>query len=347
MSQGLDKDGIETSTIVGIDEAGYGPLLGPMVVSAVAFDVPIAVLKEVKSAAEGPDLWALLRASITRKVGKRDPRLAVVDSKKLYGRGGIGLLERAALSFCWQITRPGGSRQDGNSPGSLRALLDMVCPRVINQLQDYPWYIDGDVELPVKCSHDDMTTQHNALSTDLSATGIQFRGVWVEVLPAGQFNRLVEATRNKAVVLFGQCSRLIQQIADAVGPRPLRIWVDRHGGRIRYHRQLMNAFEGARLDILEESPDRSSYRLTHPDTPRMIRFVRNGEEHHLPVALASIFSKYIRELFMVCFNRYWTHHVPGLRPTAGYYQDGLRFLEDIGAVINRQHVDRQWLVRNI
>ncbi|MHC4951781.1 MAG: ribonuclease HII, partial [Planctomycetota bacterium] len=33
------------ATLVGIDEAGYGPLLGPLVVSAVSFDMPENLLR--------------------------------------------------------------------------------------------------------------------------------------------------------------------------------------------------------------------------------------------------------------------------------------------------------------
>ncbi|MHC4441093.1 MAG: hypothetical protein ACYTA5_00720 [Planctomycetota bacterium] len=328
----------QTSTIIGIDEAGYGPLLGPLVVSAVVFDVPVNVLKQAPSAADGPDLWTLLKTGITPKPAKRDPRLAVADSKKLHTKGRINLLERAALCFCWQ---------NSNRPTSLRSLLDCICPQITNQMQDYPWYADSDIKLPTECSHDDLATQRNALANTLSAAGIQFRGAWIEILPVGHFNKLVEATHNKAVVLFAQCTRLIQKIADELGPRPLRVWIDRHGGRTRYRRQLMTAFQDADLKILEESPDRSSYRLNRTNAPWMIRFVRKGEEHHLPVALASIFSKYIRELFMICFNRYWTHLVPGLRPTAGYYRDGNRFIADIDAIIAQQKLDRRRLVRNL
>jgi len=196
-------------------------------------------------------------------------------------------------------------------------------------------------------THDDLATQRNALLSDLAATGIRFRGVWSEVLPEGHFNRLVANTHNKAVVLFGLTVRLIQRIADDLGPRPLRVWVDRQGGRTGYRRPLMTAFEDARLEVVEESRERSSYRLTRRTAPWMVRFVQKGESHHLPIALASIFSKYLRELLMGCFNRYWTVHVPDLRPTGGYYQDGQRFLSDIGGAVSRLGVQREWLVRSL
>ena len=63
------------------------------------------------------------------------------------------------------------------------------------------------------------------------------------------------------------------------------------------------------------------------------------------VALASMVSKYLRELLMGCFNGYWLGEVPSLRPTAGYYQDGLRFLKEIEPHLRRLGVRREWLVR--
>ncbi len=328
------------ATVVGIDEAGYGPLLGPLVVSAVAFDVPVSILKALPDPAAGPDFWALLRASVARKSGRREHRLAVADSKKLHSRSAEGsdltLLERAALTFLGVA---------GCTPGDLSALLAQVCPEVADKLAEYPWYAGTDLPLPVAVEPTGLATQRNALAGDLRQAGIRFRGTWSEVLPEGHYNRLVGATHNKAVVLFGRTIRLIQRIADDLGPRPLGIWVDRQGGRTGYRRPLMTAYPDARFEVLEESPERSGYRLVHGRATWVIRFVQKGEDHHLPVALASIFSKYLRELLMVCFNRYWCAQVPGLRPTAGYYQDGQRFLVDIGAAVNRLHVDRQSLVR--
>ncbi len=56
---------------IGIDEAGYGPTLGPLVVTAWGMSFP-----------EGKDdLWHTLRDSVSRR--KSDPGIVVADSKKV------------------------------------------------------------------------------------------------------------------------------------------------------------------------------------------------------------------------------------------------------------------------
>ena len=341
MAEDLEQNERATSTIVGIDEAGYGPLLGPLVVSAAAFDVPVGIMRALKDQAAGPNLWELLQASLTAKHRKRDPRLAVADSKKLHGKSGaagVALLERAALTFLMQHGKP---------PATLRALLQQTCPHAVGMLGRYPWYADEDIALPVEVTEGDLGVQRSSVQRDLAATGIRFRGAWVEVLPEGDYNDMVGRTRNKAVVLFALATRLMQRIADAVGGRPLRIWVDRQGGRVGYGRPLMTAFQDAELEIVEESPERSSYRLNRKPAPWMIRFVQEGETHHMQIALASIYSKYVRELFMTCFNKFWGRQIPDLKPTAGYYEDGQRFLADAEHAIRRLGIDRALLVRTM
>src|SRR5256886_10020017 len=81
---------------IGIDEAGYGPNLGPFVMSAVACRVP--------DARAGADLWAALRPAVRRGRDPDDGSLLVDDSKVVYSsaRGLLGL-ERgvhAALGGC-------------------------------------------------------------------------------------------------------------------------------------------------------------------------------------------------------------------------------------------------------
>jgi hypothetical protein len=52
-------------------------------------------------------------------------------------------------------------------------------------------------------------------------------------------------------------------------------------------------------------------------------------ERALPTALASMFSKYLRELAMRAFNEFWQGRVDQLRPTAGYPTDARRFKQAI------------------
>ena len=69
-------------------------------------------------------------------------------------------------------------------------------------------------------------------------------------------------------------------------------------------------------------------------------------ESCLPAALASMASKYLRELAMQAFNEFWRRRVPGLLPTAGYPQDAKRFRADIAAAQHRLHVSDHVLWRN-
>ena len=75
---------------------------------------------------------------------------------------------------------------------------------------------------------------------------------------------------------------------------------------------------------------RSVYRFGPPERRVEIAFQAKGESH-LPTALASMASKYLRELAMHAFNDFWRGHVADLRPTAGYPLDARRFKADIAA----------------
>ena len=82
------------------------------------------------------------------------------------------------------------------------------------------------------------------------------------------------------------------------------------------------------IEIRGEGRQRSSYRFGPAD--RRVEFCfRVGAESCLPAALASMASKYLRELAMRAFNDFWRRHVPDLQPTAGYPQDAKRFRADI------------------
>jgi len=315
--------------LVGIDEAGYGPVLGPLVVSAAAFEAPVELVDQ--------GLWEVLEQAVCANASSRDGRIAIVDSKKLHKpRDGISRLERTALA-CIGAWR--------GWPPSLRAMCRLVCPDLQGQWEQYPWYRAVDPSLPRAADAGGIRLASRLLERALAANDLRLAGCWCEPLLEGHYNRLVAGTQNKATVLMGLTLRLIQRVADAYPRHEIRFFVDKQGARAHYARLLLRAFEDRRLKVIEESQDSSAYELVSGRSAWRISFQQAGESHHLPVALASILSKYVRELFMGCFNAYWSSHVPGLRPTAGYYEDGLRFLKDIEPHLARLGIPRETLVR--
>ena len=101
--------------------------------------------------------------------------------------------------------------------------------------------------------------------------------------------------------------------------------------------------------MLAEEETISAYRLTRRingiDSTVTIKFLIEAESKHLPVALASMTAKYVRELFMMRMNRHFQGLMPKLKPTAGYNEDGRRYLTDIEPLIVGQGIDRRRLVR--
>jgi hypothetical protein len=57
-------------------------------------------------------------------------------------------------------------------------------------------------------------------------------------------------------------------------------------------------------------------------------------------------SKYLRELAMLAWNAFWQRQVPGLRPTAGYPQDAVRFKKEIEACQQRLGIPDRNVWRN-
>lgn len=316
--------------IAGIDEAGFGPLLGPLVVTGVAFRVPDHHLDRC--------LWTALRSSCTNRPRRSMRRLAVADSKAVFRAAeGLAQLERTVL-----VTLAAA----GHRPSSWRSLLDVVAPDMSATLDQYPWYAQADLSLPVCPESGDIGTRSNALKHEFKAAQVEFLGAFTEPLDVRAYNRQVAGTRNKAVVLLGLTLRIISRIAKACPRERLRVFVDRQGGRTHYRDPLMTSLSGEAFTIVEETDARSAYRLDWAARACEIDFSVDGDARHFPVALASMYSKYIRELFMRRFNDYWSARVAGLKPTAGYYTDAMRWLADWEAAPEATAVDREALVRS-
>lgn len=331
--------------LAGIDEAGYGPILGPLVVTGVAFRVP----DDQADAC----LWRLLRNSCTRKPRPKDVRLAVADSKELHNSAcyadSLAGLERTVL-----VTL--AATRAGVVPTSTAGLLALIAPESADAFRGQPWYGRLDQALPAgNCG--DIATRANALRRDLRHNGVEFLGAFAEPVPEHEYNRFVTDKGNKSDLVAMLNARVIRRVLAMVRPgETVRIFGDRLGGRTHYAEVLAAVFEEGRVAVCEESAERSVYELYRFDSAIGTTPVENqghggvrvayavaADRRHFPTALASIYSKYLRELFMRAFNAYWSKF--DLKPTAGYYGDGRRWLAEAEPILTEQNVDRSRLVR--
>ncbi|MFN3466777.1 MAG: hypothetical protein ACK4WF_03640 [Candidatus Brocadiales bacterium] len=318
------------AVLVGIDEAGYGPTLGPLVITAVAF--------EVKDYAVDGNLWEILKGAVTVSRRDRGDRLAVADSKNLYTSTKSGrklrLLEEGVLAFqgCVEHTE------------NLKGLLDALHCYNESQLDLYPWYHNMQLNLPLSTPLEEVSRYRELLREVSSVQGVKFLGARAAVISPYEFNKGVASCGNKALLLFDNCAKLISNLW---GEYPqLSILCDKHGGRNRYKVLLSRAFSGCKVNVLLEGPEVCSYELKDGKGRLKVSFMPRAEDKHLPVALASMYSKYLRELFLKLFNRYWHEKLPGLKSTAGYPEDARRFLCDISKTKASLGISDEILVRN-
>src|SRR3972149_4135762 len=114
--------------LIGTDEAGYGPNLGPLVISASVWQVPDGV--------RGEDLFDRLRHVIARSPQQAEnltpPCMVVADSKILYkSNGDLRHLERG-LWAAWALL--------GKQPQSWREVWNDLAPQAENELSISPWF---------------------------------------------------------------------------------------------------------------------------------------------------------------------------------------------------------------
>jgi ribonuclease HII len=271
----------------------------------------------------------------------------VVDSKKAFSRSiGIRHLRRTVLAVLKHLGSPASSKgyAVASEPKSLTELVLSLCPDCLEHLGEYPWYKQLDGYL-LGGDDGDIAIGASMLRTDLANQHIELLGLKSRCLEVAYYNRMVAAVKNKAKVLFTAVAELMQWTIGKFAGEDLEIVIDRQGGRSHYRRELQLMFPDMGLRVIHEDQQRSSYEMTGAGGRVRVHFIVGADSTYLPVALASMASKYIREVLVDNINSYFRGFSDSLKPTAGYWKDGLRFIEDIKTHIPSVSFDANQLIR--
>jgi ribonuclease HII len=343
--------------LIGTDEAGYGPNLGPLVVSATLWRLPDISLAR--------DLYDMLADVVCRTPRTGDPRLPIADSKQLYSPGvGLAALEQAVLaaqrvaarrtsnpsrtakqpadlSSISCGTRAGDPvvRRTGATSGLRADTQECMCWRDIWPVFDSrfaadfdstAWYADYNTALPCDATLDALEQYADMFAKGLEDAEVELVALCSRVVCEARFNDLLDGHGNKATLLSRVTLELVDELLASLADGPVLIHCDKHGGRNHYGALLQQTFPEYLVEVRGECRAQSIYRFGPRRRRVEMRFTAGGESE-LPAALASMTSKYLRELAMRAFNDYWLREVPGIRPTAGYPADARRFHQSIAA----------------
>jgi len=278
---------------LGLDEAGYGPRLGPLVVGCVRTRGARADVRKVFAR----------KSSVLPKVQ---------DSKKLY-RGTLAPLETVALAARSVVM--------GERPRTLAEFLGNAPDR----LSDHPWYGQLECQLPLVAEPGRVDGAAELMRRRLDRYGAALEVGEARPVLEGDFNRRLLAEDNKAYVELGVLEALLDEHLPA--GESGHVLCDRLGGRKMYGDWLAGLLPFWKLDVEEERPRRSAYTASQGGAEVRFRFLVAGEDQEVEIALASCLAKYAREAMMTVFNRYWERRRKHVTPTAGYWQDAGRWLE--------------------
>jgi hypothetical protein len=314
------------SYLIGTDEAGYGPNLGPLIVSATAWEVPDGLA--------GDDLQERLASVVVSSPGRKKAadgvRVVLGDSKVLYQSGkGLQHLEYGL----WAAMDLLGLR-----PTSWREVWESLAPKSPAHREPDPWFTDYDAPAPFNADGEQLSSQIAAFGQGLCEAGVRLVAMESRAVFPARFNRLLDSNESKGALLSHVTLDLAASMIARLPEASVSVVCDKHGGRNRYQSLLADHFPDYLIEIHGEGRERSVYRFGPAGQRIEFRFQVGGEEH-VPTALASMASKYLRELAMRAWNDFWCSRISDLKPTAGYPEDARRFRSDIAALQKELGID--------
>jgi ribonuclease HII len=276
--------------VMGVDENGLGPRLGPLLATSVALQTS-----------------RYARAALC----ERGLALGLTDSKETGGFGRMGFTESVALALV--------KRACGGLPASADGLLDRVSPESRPRLRaccpDEPtagqcWAVD----LPLPVFGGDVSYGEGLIDRLVGRSSLRIVDVQSRVACAGVLNAKLAAGKNKLAVDLELFEDLISSVQARHGS-PLLAVCGMIGG-IRDYASRLSRFEPHRVDSLAGRRGQRRYMV---DGVGEIRFEVDADARHLPVALASIVGKYVREICMRRIGEFYKQGNSELELASGYH----------------------------
>ena len=285
--------------VMGVDENGLGPRLGPLVATSVVLEAP-----------------RYARAVLC----ERGLRLGLTDSKEAGGFGRMAFTESLVLALMDQ----GGA----GLPASVDDFLDRVAPQSRPRLRAccpdeatarQCWGVD--LSLPMFGGN--AADGRKLLDKLIGRSSLRIVDVQSRVACAGLLNARLSHGTNKLAVDLELFEDLIGSVHVRHGS-PLLVLCGMIGG-IRDYASRFTCFDSNRVEALTNRRGQRRYAV---DGVGELRFEVDADARHLPVALASIVGKYVREVCMHRIGEFYRNDVPGLMLASGYHDPvTTRFIE--------------------
>ena len=276
--------------VTGVDENGLGPRLGPLVATSLTLETP----RYARSV-----------------LCDRGLRLGLTDSKEAGGFGRMGFTESVALALL--------RRAPDGPPRSADRLLDRVFPDVQPRLKsccpdastaEQCWGVD----LALPAFGGDPAFGASLLDRLVGRSRLRVVDVQSRIACAGVLNARSMAGKNKLAVDLELFEDLIHSVHRRHGV-PLLVVCGMIGG-IRDYASRFGRFDSASVRSLASRQGQRRYAV---EAVGEIRFEVDADARHLPVALASIVGKYVREVCMRRIGEFYRRADPDLRLASGYH----------------------------